>query len=221
MTMPKVAVGLMAAVGVGALLIASPIAANDTKTETRDVDAFTEIEVRGAVTLDLTGGKDQKVTVEAPADYMEKVVTEVKDGKLIIDMERNKSWWGGNDTEDVTVTITVPTLEALEVGGAVDGKLKDIKADKFSIDVGGAVNISIDGECGDLDVDAAGAADLDLRDFKCKNADVDIAGAGNGRIYASESIRAEISGVGSLTIYGKPAKVKKEINGIGSISDAD
>ncbi|WCL54870.1 GIN domain-containing protein [Gimibacter soli] len=221
MTMPKVAVGLMAAVGVGALLIASPIAAGDTKTETRDVDAFTEIEVRGAVTLDVTGGKDQKVTVEAPTDYLEKVVTEVKNGKLIIDLERKKSWWGGNDTEDVTVTITVPTLEALDVGGAVDGKLKDIKAEKFSIDVGGAVHVSIDGECGDLDVDAAGAADIDARDFKCKNADVDIAGAGNGRIYASESIRAEISGVGSLTIYGKPAKVKKEINGIGSISDAD
>jgi hypothetical protein len=40
---------------------------------------------------------------------------------------------------------------------------------------------------------------------------------GSVALYASESLNADVGGIGSLTYYGNPKRVSKSVSGIGSV----
>ncbi len=221
----KALVGLMAA-GVAATVlntvagtasIAHDREYGDYVSEERDLTGFTRLQVRGAIELELTAGKDFSVTIRTREGRMEDVTTEVDGDTLVLDMDdgRRRSWW--EDT-DVEVTITMPTLAELEVLGAVDGEIFAVDSDDIEIDVRGAADVEIEGECGTLTVDVRGAGDIDADDLKCKNVEVDVKGAGSASVYASESIDARVSGVASISVYGDPKDVRKHAGGLSSIS---
>lgn len=221
----KALVGLMAA-GVAATVLNTVAGTasvahdrddGDYVSQERDLTGFTRLQVRGAIELELTAGKDFSVTIRTREGRMEDVITEVDGDTLVLDMEdgRRRSWW---DDTDVDVTITMPTLAELEVLGAVEGELYDIDSEEIEIDVRGAADVEMEGKCGTLTVDVRGAGDIDADDLKCANVEVDVKGAGSASVYASESIDARVSGVGSISVYGDPKDVRKHSGGLSSIS---
>lgn len=221
----KALVGLVAA-GVAATVLYSVASSatmaldrdgRDRVTEERDIAGFSRIQVRGAIELELTAGKDHSISIRTREDRMEDVITELDGETLVIDMEDNRrnSWW---DDADVDVTITMPTLAELEVLGAVDGEIFDIESDELEIDVRGAADVEIEGTCGTLTLDVRGAGDIDADDLKCANVEVDVKGAGSASVYASDSIDARVSGVASISVYGDPKDVRKHAGGLSSIS---
>ncbi len=46
-------------------------------------------------------------------------------------------------------------------------------------------------------------------------------GVGSTSVRASETLNATVNGIGSLTYYGRPARVNKTVGGIGSVSAGD
>ncbi len=185
--------------------------------EDRDVSGFTRIQVKGAIDLELTAGKEFSVHIKSRADRLEDVITEVDGDTLIIDMDDKgrRSFWNNTNVE---VTITMPELRELEVLGAVDGELHDIKSDELSIDIRGAAEVEVEGTCGTLTLDVKGAGDIDADDLKCENVEVDVKGAGSATVYASQSIDANVAGVASISVYGNPKNVRKHSGGLSSIS---
>lgn len=221
----KALAGLMAA-GVGATVLYSVASTasmayerdgSDRVTEARDISGFTRIQVRGAIELELTAGKDHSISIRTREDRMEDVITELDGDTLVIDMEdgRRNSWW---DNADVDVTITMPMLAELEVLGAVDGEIYAVESDELEIDVRGAADVEIEGTCGTLTLDVKGAGDIDADDLKCANVEVDVKGAGSASVFASDSIDARVSGVASISVYGDPKDVRKHAGGLSSIS---
>jgi len=201
-----------------ALFIAqfSPATADKDVTVSRDLEAFTHINIKGGVELNLTAGKDQKIDITTEQSHVGDVKTKVKDGVLVIDL-KEKSTWKFWDNVNVKITIDVPTLEGLEIAGALDGRLADIAADTFVLEIDGAADLRLEGTCNVFEMEIAGAGDVDAEDFKCTAAEVRLDGAGDVDVYASDSIDAEINGVGSMTVHGSPKDVHKQVNGIGSI----
>lgn len=214
------AAGIAASVGysvAGSATMAHDDERKGRASEDRDVFGFTKIEVRGAIDLELTAGKDFSVRVESRASRLEDVITEIDGDTLVIDMDdkgRHNFW---NNT-NVEVTITMPELKELEVLGAVDGELRDIKSEDLSIDIRGAADVDIEGTCGTLTLDVRGAGDIDADDLKCENVEVDVKGAGSATVFASESIDANVAGVASISVYGDPKDVRKHSGGLSSIS---
>lgn len=219
----NVLVGLMAA-GIATSVLYSVAGSatmthNDDReriTQSRDVPVFTRIEIKGAIDLELTAGKSQSISIEAHEDHMHHITTEVSDGVLIIDMEEGgRGFW--NDS-NVDVTITMETLNGIDVRGAVDGNFMNINSDEFEIDIRGAADVDIKGTCGTLTLDVKGASDIDADKFKCKNVEVDVKGAGSASVFASESVDADVAGVASISVYGNPKNVRKHSGGFASIS---
>lgn len=220
----KALVGLMAA-GVAATVlqsVAGGVVAHDRDrgdriSQDRDITGFTRIEVRGAIELELTAGKDHSISIRTRENRMEDVITELDGDTLVIDMEdgRRNSWW---DDADVEVTITMPMLAELEVLGAVDGEIYAVDSEELEIDVRGAAEVDIEGTCGTLTLDVKGAGDIDADRLKCKDVEVDVKGAGSASVFASESIDARVSGVASISVYGEPKDVRKHAGGLSSIS---
>ena len=186
-------------------------------SENRDVSGFTKIQVRGAIDLELTAGKEFSVHIESRANRLADVTTEIDGDTLVIDMDDKgrRNFWNNTNVE---VTITMPELKELEVLGAVDGELHDIKSDDLSIDIRGAAEVDIEGTCGTLTLDVRGAGDIDADDLKCENVEVDVKGAGSATVFASQSIDANVAGVASISVYGDPKNVRKHSGGLSSIS---
>ncbi len=225
----KIKAGLITAALAGVMMAAMPSAnaepnltgmstlgSVDTIKQTRDLEAFTKIRIKGGLSLNVVGGKEQSVSIEVDEDFVDQLSTEVEDGTLIIDMKKKgkKNRWRG---PKVSVTISMQTLESLRVDGAIDGKLSDLNGSDLDISINGAGNLSIAGTCGTLRVKLSGAGNIEGEDFKCKNAYIKLSGAGNVEAYASEKAEAHLSGIGNIDISGNPKEISKRKGGFGSI----
>ncbi|MCH8861414.1 MAG: DUF2807 domain-containing protein [Proteobacteria bacterium] len=200
------------AVLAGALAMVMPATAADEVSESRDLKSFSRILVEGAIDLSVEAGKKQSVQVTTDSRHIGHVTTTVEGDVLVISM-KGRSWRNA----DVSVTISMKTLDGLVVEGAVDAELLNIDSRNFSIEIDGAADITITGICGSAEFQINGAGDLNAQDFKCKDVTIEINGAGDAEIFASASVEATINGVGDIDIYGDPDKVRPRIAGIGEI----
>lgn len=211
-----------AAAGLGVALCVSTGAfafAGGDVTETRDVQSFHSIRVMGGIELKVKVGRDQQLDITADDDFIENVETEVRDGLLIIDTEdreEDRSWF--KTDESVTVTISMPTLELLDIRGAIDGEIEDVDSETLKIDIRGAAGIEIDGKCGELELEISGAGAVEAEDLKCKNVEVSLRGTGYASVYASEKVDADLRGVGAINISGDPKVVNESVRGIGVVN---
>jgi hypothetical protein len=81
--------------------------------------------------------------------------------------------------------------------------------------------MSIDGNTGELSVALEGSSEIRARDLHAGQVQVSISGAGSAEVYASETLAAEISGVGDIRYGGQPAKVVRTITGWGTVAPLD
>ena len=187
-------------------------------SQTRDVDTFTRVQVKGGIELDLTAGESQSVKVDAHDGYIADIKTYVRGDTLVIDMDTDDSDDGINmHGHDVRVTISMKMLEELEVLGAVDADIRGIDSKELKIDIKGAGDLDIEGTCGSLELELKGAGDVDAEDLKCENVEVAVKGVGEAVVFASETVDADVSGIGSITVYGEPSRVRQSDGFLGSI----
>lgn len=187
----------------------------DRVTEVREMAEFTKIHIKGAIKLLVKGGEDQNVTVEVDEDFAKRLITEVIDGTLVIDMDsKGKRRWKGPSVE---VAISMQTLEAIELDGAMDAAFTNLSGSDLDVDINGAGNLEIEGTCGTLKVRLSGAGNIEAEDFKCKNVDIRLSGAGNIEAYATESANVHLAGIGNIDVTGSPKEVSKKKGGFGNI----
>ncbi len=202
----------------GTTMFVSSSLADDEATDSRDVDEFTRIVIEGAMDLVIEVGGSQSVEVTADEDYLSRVETRVDEDTLYISQE-GRRWRNA----DVDIEITVRSLDAITLEGAADIDVTGIDSDMFELEIDGAGDITLEGSCDTVSIEINGAGDIDAEDLKCKSVYVIINGAGDVDAYASESVEAELNGVGDITICGDPSSVRPRIHGLGSfeVSDCD
>ena len=181
-------------------------------TETRDLDTFTRIVIKGALDISVVAGeKKQSVEITVESRYLARVETEV-DGDTLIISQKGRRWRG----LDVEIEISMVTLNGFVIDGAADAEISGVDSEEFELIVNGAGDIDIEGVCGSAHFEINGAADLDASELKCKAVRIEINGAGDADVFASESIIAFLNGVGDVEVYGNPSIVKPRIRGFGS-----
>lgn len=167
-----------------------------------------------AMPLDMRFTRSDKVsmTVEGPQDLINNLVYE--DGELSLP-DSNHSF-----DEGIRLTITAPVLPALDISGPANIEIDDLRQPAFKLSMAGAGNIEASGKVERLDVDAAGAGNVDLTDLETADAEVDIAGLGNADISASGKVVASIAGAGNVTLHRKPRELDSDIAGLGNVEHA-
>jgi hypothetical protein len=182
------------------------------KTETRQVDAFTRIEIRGGAQIDATIGQQQSLTVEAEDNILPLIDTTVKNGTLIVGSSASY-----NTDKGVKLHIVVPSLAGLKITGAGDVNITGLKEPKFVLDLRGAGNVTIEGSTDELAINLAGSGDIDTRKLVAKRAIVNLRGSGDVKVHAQESLQAHLAGNGDVRYTGNPAEVLEHITGNGSV----
>lgn len=180
-------------------------------SEARTVPAFHAIELRGVVGADLTVGKPASVQITADNDKLNRVITEVKDGVLVIDTK------GSGSFGHLHAAVTAPDIDAIALTGTADLSATGIASPNLAISVSGTGMVNATGKADTLHITIGGSGHLTAGDLAAKDVTIDIGGTGSATLQATQSVDARISGTGSVTVHGHPAAVHKSVGGTGSI----
>jgi len=197
-------------------------AASESKSyvaETRDIESFESIELRGAAELDINVGPAASVNLNGSERTLKQVETRVSGDKLIINVSKSRGWFG--DGGHLKVSITTPKLTKLESNGAGDIEIHGLNGGEQTLELAGAHNVKAYGHVDELKIELSGAGNVDYRNVVAAKARVKVNGAGNVEVHATESLRAEVNGVGAVRYSGDPAKVESELHGLGAITRRD
>lgn len=214
----------------------TPVQADE---QTRKVDPFNEISLRVGATVHLEQGAKYNLEIVAKPSTLDEIITEVKDGKLIIRFPNKNYFWNDFRPGDITIYVTTPEINGLGVSGsgdiiaedeikskiiemAVSGsgniKLAELSAERVKTVISGSGDIVLEGKnaAQDLSVNISGSGNFKGMNYKADDVSVKIAGSGNVEIEANKNLYVRLAGSGNVTYKGNPM-IDQSIAGSGKV----
>jgi Putative auto-transporter adhesin, head GIN domain len=220
------------------------LSAAEPVRETRIAAGFSKIEIDGQADVILRQGTTEGITIEATAQALRQIETEVHGRTLEISLIDQRHWWdwifGDGPTHSPRITINFINLEKvdaagsvkitasslksddlrLELAGASTLRISDLQASRLRVDGAGAVNAKLDGKVAAQFIDLSGVSSYQAAGLESESAALQVSGAGKAVVNASKSLKVEISGAGVVQYIGNP-KIQQEISGVGKITRHD
>jgi hypothetical protein len=186
------------------------------------VSGFDQVDVAGPFDVTIHTGTNPGVQARGSQKLIDRLVVEVKDGKLLIHPERH-GWFGWNNISGkAEVTVTVPSLKGATLAGSGGINIDKVQGDSFdgqvagsgdlsigSIDVGslkmgiaGSGNVSGQGRAQSADFSIAGSGGVDAKNIATETLKVSIAGAGDVHAHATKAADVSIMGSGDVEVTG-------------------
>jgi hypothetical protein len=209
------------------------------KREPGTFDAIT-IEYPGAETL-IQQGQSDSVEITADDNLIPQISSEVLDGRLTIKSLAADRKSSVNPTQPVKITITVRELKEIElsapvatvevndieadtltliVSGGAQVRLNRIEVDLFDGLLSGAGDIQVSGSAEEIKLVNSGLGSFNAGELSCDQAAVELSGMGDVTVRVELSLKATITGAGSIYYYGNPS-IEQNLNGAGSIKAAE
>uniref|UniRef100_UPI004048480F head GIN domain-containing protein n=1 Tax=Roseivirga sp. TaxID=1964215 RepID=UPI004048480F len=210
--------------------------------ETRNVGDFDEIGMSVAGKVYVKQGDKNEVILEGDDDLLEEIVTEVRNGRLVIKNERdNWRFWGSSNRGRLSVYITIKELRGAIVSGSgsIIGESKFKTRDFESIISGsGSIELEIDAEYTTSRISGSGSINLSGTTEKAKlsisgsgrysadklasgDYDISITGSGRSNIQCDGDLDVRVSGSGNVYYSGNPTSVNTRSAGSGKVRRAN
>ncbi|GFZ75781.1 DUF2807 domain-containing protein [Aquaticitalea lipolytica] len=207
-------------------------------TATRTTSDYEGIKCAGSFDYVLVAGEEGKITLEGESNLLDYIITEVKDGSLIVKTENHinlsPSW-------NKTVKITIPFKDINQVSLAGSGDLwnedkitsnnlkvalagsgdvvLNIEASTVESSLAGSGDLTLKGKTNSLEARVAGSGDFHGFDLQSNNTDVSVAGSGDAQVVCNGSLKARVAGSGDIKYTGNPKTEDTKVAGSGSISN--
>lgn len=209
----------------------------NVKKEIRNVAPFTAIASFGAIDVQISYGKPEKITLQMDENLLPYIETTVEDGKLSI---KTKNKINIRSSSKMVVYVSMDKITAVSQSGSGDisgegnfyndgttevklsgsGNIK-LGFDNFSaldLSLSGSGNINLDkGNAGSISSRISGSGNIDCSNVNSREVDASISGSGNVKVNASKSIEAKISGSGNVFYKGSAPDIKSKIAGSGKL----
>ena len=210
--------------------------------QTRKVDPFTEISLRIGAKVHLEQGAKQNLEIVAKSSTLDEIITEVKDGKLIIRFPNKDYFWKTFQPGEITIYITTPEINGLGISGSgdiiaeneiktkildlgVSGsgniRLSELSAERVKSSISGSGDIVLAGKeaAQDLSVAISGSGNFKGMNFSADDVSIKVAGSGNVDIEANKNLFVRLAGSGNVTYKGRPM-IDQSIAGSGKVRSA-
>jgi hypothetical protein len=204
---------------------------NSDKTEIRQVGNFDGIKVSTGIDLYITMGTTEEVKIVAGDDVIDKIITEVKDGKLHIYTKQSNNWFNwnsGNQTRKAYVTVK--ELVSIDASSGSDVKSENtLKGDELKVSASSGSDLAIDvyyknvwvdassgsdakltGKVKSFDAEASSGSDIVARDLESKICKVSVSSGSDVTVNVTDELYANASSGGDIRYYGNPSV--KDIN---------
>ena len=105
-----------------------------------------------------------------------------------------------------------------DLGGVGSMHIHNANMDGADLNLRGAGFMTLRGTSQWLKANMSGLGSLDAQHFHADSVDLELSGLGNATVSARQSATMNLSGLGSVSVYGKPAKRNVSVDGLGSVS---
>lgn len=205
--------------------------AGPTVTVTKDLSDFSELEISGAMELEIIEGLDADIRIIAPDNLQRYIEAFVFSDRLTIQERDNNI-----KRADVRIEISETALSRVVLVGAGNVYGDSLKSERIAMELQGSGNIDLPVDCEQLNtritgsgrIKAAGNAEsseavlegsgsIDLKNVEAREGRARITGSGSIDIYADSTIFARIDGSGTIRYWGNPESTDTDVSGSGSI----
>ena len=188
-------------------------------SETRSFSSFHSIENNGVGNILLTQGAQEDVTIQAQANIMQILQTEVIDETLVISFDEGQCV--NTITEPITFTVSIPEIRSLSLDGVGDlNTQNDIDLDSLDINLNGVGNFGLTGSSNYLGIDLTGVGNVEAFDLNTLVCDIRISGVGTAEVTVNDTLNVVIIGQGSVFYKGNP-EITSDITGNGDVINAN
>ncbi len=182
-------------------------------SETRPIGPVTTVTADGAFAVMVKVGPAPGLTVETDKNLLPIVKTNVSNGRLDIYTEQSYSADGR-----IKVTVTSPNVTDIMASGSNHINAEGLTGGPLSVSLNGSNNAVLSGAVSALTAVMSGSNHLSARQLTADSADVTVNGSGNAAVDARQQLVAQISGAGSISVYGNPKARSTQVDGAGKIS---
>jgi hypothetical protein len=219
--------GLTGCVGGGGPVVSRDVAIDDVQS----------VELAASGDLTVRRGDTPSLTVRAPEGTQDRLVSEVRDGVLVLDARGS---FGFTNLGDVEYELVIGELQQVLVSGSGDVTGSDVTGDELRVLITGSGSVELDGIDADqvgASIDGSGGVELsgrttagafgidgsgsvDAQDLRADEVDATIGGSGSIEVHAERRLDAAIGGSGSVTYTGDP-EVTSKVDGSGDVVRED
>jgi hypothetical protein len=104
------------------------------------------------------------------------------------------------------------------LGGVGNLKIHGIDSEGIDLNLGGAGFVTLTGRSKRLKAELGGLGGLDAQGCSVDSVALDLSGLGNATVNVRQSINVSLSGMGSVTVLGKPVNRKVALDGLGKVN---
>lgn len=204
---------------------------NSDKTQTRQVSNFNGIKVSTGIDLYITMGTTEEVKIVAHDDIIDKIITEVKGGKLHIYTKQSNNWFNWNGSNQTRKAyVTVKELVSIDASSGSDVKSEntlngedlkvsassgsDVAIDIFYknvwVDTSSGSDAKLSGKVKTLNAEASSGSDIEAKDLESKICKVSVSSGSDATVNVSDELYANASSGADVRYYGNPQV--KDIN---------
>lgn len=165
------------------------------------VDNFNRMDLTTVGVVYFTQGAKHSVKIEGKKAQVDKNLVSVKGGTLYIEPKEETL---NAQKDGINIYITAPSVEQIVFCGVGMFQCNEqLKAD-------------------DLKCTLEGVGKMEIKNLICHSLDVEIEGVGKGDIHVQcDELKAEVAGIGSLTLSGKAKRADISRDGIGSVNTSN
>lgn len=202
--------------------------------ENRSISNIYEIKTSGPIDVEIRSGDHYELTVQNDENLLPYVITEIDNGVLNIHYKDGYSVM----QDHAKVFVTTPTLEKIVSSGSADitskGVIKnsnrieigtsgsgdinaEVDAPSISVSGSGSGNVTLLGMTKDFDCKMSGSGDVKCANLKSENAVIHVSGSSDVHVFASVSLKVNVSGSGDVYYGGNPTSPEIQIAGSGTV----
>ena len=184
------------------------VGSGDPTSETREVSAFTELDVGGGIGVDIVPGSAASIVVTAQPNILPLTTTTVDGGRLTIATTQ-----GYTTVHGISVKVTTSELTAIELHGGASASGDGFRAQSLALNLSGGAHLELSGEAKDLEVEASGGAVLQIGGLKLTTARVDLSGGVVATMSVSSALTGKASGGVVINLAQRPPTVDVQTSG--------
>lgn len=173
-----------------------------------EIETFTGVHVARGTSLEMSVGDTLSAIATSDATSLGELVVEVKDGVLHV---KRRSLTRENGYRGAVVKVTAPnlSLDYIEVSTGSEADIVDLSIENARVLVNTGSRADLAGSCGSIDAKITTGSELHARDLLCGKVKAKARTGSSVNVFASDSVEAYARMGSEVTVYGKPANVKK------------
>lgn len=205
--------------------------------DSRKIEAFNSVTIEGPFNVSIIFDKNRtnggKASVEAQANLLPFIITEVKDSNLVVrlngcvttdrnlkvelvtgSIDRIKNAGSGDVTNEKGISS-----DNLEVENSGSGAMKlRIKSGACSILNSGSGTVTLQGIIDEMVMELSGSGDIYAPNLRIDDATVTNSGSGNIETWVEGTCEVFLSGSGNITLNGKQESYSEKVTGSGTVT---